>query len=75
MRSMIKTAILSLIAIFIIVPTASADNSVSRIDGGNRYSLSVNVAKKGWGTANTVVLVGKKAYADATAAVPLAYQH
>ncbi|MGE6630245.1 N-acetylmuramoyl-L-alanine amidase [Bacillus sp. NPDC077027] len=74
MRSMMKTAILSLIAIFLFVPAASADNSVSRIDGGNRYSLSVNVAKKGWGTANTVVIVGKKAYADATAAIPLAYQ-
>lgn len=46
MRSMMKTAILSLIAIFVIVPTALADNSVSRIDGGSRYAVAANVAKK-----------------------------
>ncbi|CAM5359460.1 N-acetylmuramoyl-L-alanine amidase [Bacillus safensis FO-36b] [Bacillus safensis subsp. safensis] len=74
MRSLMKTAILSLIAIFVIVPTALADNSVSRIDGGSRYAVAANVAKKGWGTASTVVLVGKTAYADATAGIPLAYQ-
>ncbi len=57
---MIKTAILSLIAIFVIVPTASADKSVSRIDGEIDILYLSMWRKKVGEERRTVVLVGKR---------------
>lgn len=74
MRSIIKVVFLSVIAMCLFLPSALADNSVTRIDGKNRYAVAVNAAKKSWTTSSTVVLVGKDAYADALSAVPFAYQ-
>jgi subtilisin family serine protease len=48
---------------------------VERIDGASRYEVAVNVSKKGWSTAETVVVANGHAYADVLAAAPLAYLH
>lgn len=74
MRAFLKMLLLATVALFVFIPSALADNSVTRIDGKTRYSTAVNAAKKGWTTANTVVLVGKTAYADALSSVPFANQ-
>lgn len=74
MRAFIKMVFISIVALFVFIPSALADNSVTRVDGKTRYSTAVNAAKKGWTTANTVVLVGKTAYADALSSVPFAKQ-
>lgn len=54
--------------IVIDVPPAS-----DRIAGTNRYSTAVAVSKKGWETAEYVVLARGDNYADALAGAPLAY--
>ncbi|WP_144469797.1 N-acetylmuramoyl-L-alanine amidase [Bacillus pumilus] len=74
MRSILKVVFLSVVTMCLFLPSALADNSVTRIDGKNRYAVAVNAAKKSWTTSSTVVLVGKDAYADALSAVPFAYQ-
>lgn len=48
---------------------------VDRLDGASRYEVAANVSKKGWSTANTVVIANGSAYADVLAAAPLAYHH
>lgn len=46
MRAFLKSTFLSIIALFIFIPSALADNAVTRIDGSTRYATAVNVAKK-----------------------------
>jgi N-acetylmuramoyl-L-alanine amidase len=54
---------------------ASAEGYTTRIGGQDRFEVAVNVSKKGWPSANTVILANYDAYADALAAAPLAYKY
>jgi N-acetylmuramoyl-L-alanine amidase len=54
---------------------ASAEGYTTRIGGQDRFEVAVNVSKKGWSSANTVILANYDAYADALAAAPLAYKY
>lgn len=74
MHATIRAFFISVLVLFMFTPTILADNAVTKIDGSTRYAVAVNAAKTGWKTADTVVLVGKTAYADALTAVPFAYQ-
>lgn len=74
MRFYIKCLVLIAISLCLYVPSVFAQHTVTRVEGDNRYELAVNVAKRGWSTAPTVVLVGGDAYADALSAVPYAFQ-
>ncbi|MCM3138833.1 N-acetylmuramoyl-L-alanine amidase [Bacillus safensis] len=74
MRAFLKSTFLSIIALFIFIPSALADNAVTRIDGSTRYATAVNVAKKGWSSAQTVVLIGNSINTDVLSAIPYAYQ-
>lgn len=46
MRSILKVVFLSVVTMCLFLPSALADNSVTRIDGKNRYAVAVNAAKK-----------------------------
>ncbi|MBO1912482.1 cell wall-binding repeat-containing protein, partial [Microvirga sp. 3-52] len=48
--------------------------SVSRVSGSDRFDTSVEVSKKGWESAETVVLARGDDYADALAGVPYAHK-
>jgi len=48
--------------------------SNDRIYGADRYWTAVEVAKKGWTTANTVILARGDQFPDALAGAPLAYK-
>jgi N-acetylmuramoyl-L-alanine amidase len=62
--------------IFGLVNTAFADTSISRMDGKDRFEVSVNLSNKEWPNgADKVVLVNYLAFADALSATPLAYQY
>ncbi|WHX40248.1 cell wall-binding repeat-containing protein [Mesobacillus sp. AQ2] len=60
---------------FIAVLPASAEGYTIRLGGQDRFEVAVNVSKKGWTSANTVILANYDAYADALAAAPLAYKY
>lgn len=47
---------------------------VERVAGSNRYGTAVEISKKGWVAASTVVIARGDDYADALAGVPLAFQ-
>jgi len=57
------------------VESVSADTTITRLDGKDRFEVAVNVSKEGWTTSNTVVLSFYNAYADALSAAPLAYKN
>ncbi|MEH7384312.1 cell wall-binding repeat-containing protein [Bacillus sp. JJ1521] len=53
-----------------------ADNTAERVDGKDRFQVSVNLSQKGWPKhSETVVLAFYNAYADALAAGPLAFHY
>jgi len=47
---------------------------VNRIAGNDRFQTAIEVSKKGWTSANTVVLSYYNGYADALTATPLAFK-
>src|SRR5699024_1074819 len=53
---------------------ASDQDPVDRIHGNNRMLTAIEVSKKGWNAANTVVLSRFDNFADALAGVPLAHK-
>ncbi|MDI5791335.1 cell wall-binding repeat-containing protein [Bacillus licheniformis] len=57
------------------MPNVFAANSVTRLDGANRYEVAVNVSKQGWTSASTVIVANGKAYADVLSATPFAYRN
>jgi minor extracellular protease Epr len=46
-----------------------------RISGKDRFEVAVNVSKKGWKHADTVILGNYNSFADALAASPLAFKY
>ncbi|MCY8599716.1 N-acetylmuramoyl-L-alanine amidase [Bacillus spizizenii] len=75
MRIFLKSIPILILAIVLFIPNAFAANSVTRLDGANRYEVAVNVSKQGWSSANTVVIANGTAYADVLTASPLAYKY
>ncbi|WP_368657991.1 cell wall-binding repeat-containing protein [Metabacillus halosaccharovorans] len=73
MKSIVRSAILVALCLFLFTPETNASVNTNRIDGQNRFEVAVNVSKKGWSSAKTVVVTSSEAYADALAATPLAY--
>jgi SpoIID/LytB domain protein len=50
-------------------------NNNTRIAGADRFEVASNVAKKGWNTADAVIVVNYLAFADALSAAPLATKY
>ncbi|WP_339060551.1 cell wall-binding repeat-containing protein [Tepidibacillus marianensis] len=71
-----KSIILLLPIFLLLFSTYSfAENlSVNRIAGNDRFKTAVEISKKGWPSANTVVLSYYNGYADALTATPLAFK-
>ncbi|WLR61613.1 cell wall-binding repeat-containing protein [Guptibacillus hwajinpoensis] len=51
------------------------NNSVDRTSGETRYETAVEVSKKGWESAETVVIARGDKFPDALAGAPLAYKY
>ncbi|TYR81286.1 SpoIID/LytB domain-containing protein [Priestia megaterium] len=49
-------------------------NKTERLDGPTRYETTVAISKKGWNTADTVVIANGENFPDALAGAPLAAQ-
>ncbi|MGF7530689.1 N-acetylmuramoyl-L-alanine amidase [Bacillus paralicheniformis] len=75
MRIFLKAVPMLLLGFFLFVPNVFAANSVTRLDGANRYEVAVNVSKQGWSSASTVIVANGKAYADVLSATPFAYRN
>lgn len=63
--------------LFLVFPVleGSAEVTSKRMDGKDRFDVSINVSKEGWSNgAPVVVLANYKAFADALAGSPFAYQ-
>ncbi|WP_231480030.1 cell wall-binding repeat-containing protein [Rossellomorea vietnamensis] len=50
-------------------------NKVERISGDDRYETAIEISKKGWESADTVVIARGDMFPDALAGAPLAYKH
>ncbi|WP_347548440.1 cell wall-binding repeat-containing protein [Pseudalkalibacillus hwajinpoensis] len=51
------------------------DNKVDRTSGETRYETAVEISKKGWESADTIVLARGDKFPDALTGAPLAYKH
>ncbi len=51
------------------------ENSVDRTSGETRYETAVEISKKGWESADTVVIARGDKFPDALAGAPLAYKY
>ncbi|WP_262371875.1 cell wall-binding repeat-containing protein [Rossellomorea aquimaris] len=51
------------------------ENKVERISGDDRYHTAIEISKKGWESADTVVIARGDQFPDALAGAPLAYKH
>ncbi|MGE6754553.1 cell wall-binding repeat-containing protein [Rossellomorea sp. NPDC071047] len=51
------------------------ENKVERISGDDRYHTAIEISKKGWESADTVVIARGDKFPDALAGAPLAYKH
>ncbi|MGA9286915.1 MAG: cell wall-binding repeat-containing protein, partial [Anaerobacillus sp.] len=51
------------------------DNQVDRTAGENRYETAIEISKKGWESADTIVLARGDMFPDALAGAPLAYKY
>ncbi|TCS83344.1 cell wall-binding repeat-containing protein [Tepidibacillus fermentans] len=71
-----KVIILLLPLFFILFSTYSfaQELTVDRLAGKDRFETAVEVSKKGWSSADTVILAHYNGYADALTATPLAYK-
>ncbi|MFV9510493.1 cell wall-binding repeat-containing protein [Tepidibacillus sp. LV47] len=71
-----KVIIFLLPLFFILFSTYSfaQELTVDRLDGKDRFETAVEVSKKGWSSADTVILAYYNGYADALTATPLAYK-
>ncbi|GEN54518.1 cell wall-binding repeat-containing protein [Halobacillus faecis] len=58
----------------IIDQVAEQMNDVERIQGQDRYETAIEISKKGWEQADTVVIARGDQFADALAGAPLAYK-
>ncbi|HJV16125.1 MAG TPA: cell wall-binding repeat-containing protein [Bacillales bacterium] len=68
------SALLVLFVFAIAAGTASADGTTNRIDGNDRFDVSIKLSNQGFPSgASTVILANYSAFADALAATPLAY--
>ncbi|MBN6204942.1 cell wall-binding repeat-containing protein, partial [Ralstonia pickettii] len=54
--------------------TITVQSQFDRISGYMRYDTAIEVSKRGWDTAETVILARGDDFADALAGVPLAYK-
>ncbi|WP_226580910.1 cell wall-binding repeat-containing protein [Halobacillus litoralis] len=50
------------------------EKATERVSGMNRYETAVEISKKGWDQADTVVIARGDEFADALAGAPLAYK-
>ncbi|MHA7139625.1 cell wall-binding repeat-containing protein [Rossellomorea arthrocnemi] len=57
------------------VESRVVESSVERIQGDDRYKTAVEISKKGWSSADTVVIARGDSFPDALAGAPLAYKH
>lgn len=69
----ISTLPLTLVNAETTLPTKQV--AAQRLSGADRYSTAVAIAKKGWTTADTVVLVSGEDFADGICAGPLAKKY
>ncbi|WP_286170891.1 cell wall-binding repeat-containing protein [Bacillus sp. NTK071] len=51
------------------------ENKVDRTSGENRYETAIEISKKGWDSADTIVLARGDMFPDALAGAPLAYKY
>ncbi|MGB8000065.1 MAG: cell wall-binding repeat-containing protein, partial [Anaerobacillus sp.] len=51
------------------------DNQVDRTAGETRYETAIEISKKGWESADTIVLARGDMFPDALAGAPLAYKY
>ncbi|MCA1061409.1 cell wall-binding repeat-containing protein [Rossellomorea aquimaris] len=51
------------------------ESGMDRIMGEDRYKTAVEISKKGWDSADTVVIARGDSFPDALAGAPLAYKH
>lgn len=66
--------IIPLLLISLLTTTVSAaEKQVSRISGDNRYDTSVEISKKSWPRADTVIISVGHQFPDALSGAPLAY--
>lgn len=72
-KKFMAVLIFSLILLFISIPVLAEEPE--RIYGIDRYETAVEISKKGWENATTVVITTAWNFPDALAGAPLAYQH
>jgi N-acetylmuramoyl-L-alanine amidase len=64
-----------LLFLLVISEEASAEVTSKRMDGKDRFEVAINISKEGWPNgAPIVILANHKAFADALAGSPLAFQ-
>lgn len=75
MKKLISILLILPLLLMLHIPHSSAAvGNVERMGGTDRFEVAVNVSKEGWPTtADTIILVNYKAFADALSAAPLAY--
>lgn len=54
------------------IMTTSSANTVSRLQGNDRYETAIAISQHGWRRAHTVIIVNANGFADALAGAPLA---
>lgn len=54
---------------------AESNDSVNRINGGNRFETSALISESGFESAEKVIITNAREFADALAGVPLAHQY
>ncbi|MDO9463842.1 MAG: cell wall-binding repeat-containing protein [bacterium] len=64
-------AALLICSLFMFSPTAGAENTVRRIYGETRFETAVEISKKGWNSANTVILARADKFFDALTGTPV----
>ncbi|MFT9599848.1 cell wall-binding repeat-containing protein [Mesobacillus sp.] len=76
MKKFVSGLIVGLLLLFSFpLMNGEAEAISARMDGKDRFEVAINVSKEGWqGGAPVVLLANYKAFADALAGSPLAYQ-
>jgi N-acetylmuramoyl-L-alanine amidase len=76
MKKYLSIIIGFLLLLLIALPNVgSAEVASKRMDGKNRFEVAINVSKEGWPKGSpAVILANHKAFADALAGAPLAFQ-
>ncbi|MCJ8007966.1 N-acetylmuramoyl-L-alanine amidase [Lederbergia wuyishanensis] len=75
MKKRTAALVLTILMSILLFSIDASAASTSRLGGNDRFDVAINVSKRGWSTASTVVLANWDAYGDALAASPLAYKY